>query len=66
MLIPQIAGGAFPPFPVTVNVSVKHCVAEFTAIPLATVVILSPLSRVIVLVAVLGPVITIVLKSSRI
>ena len=64
--MPQIAGGAFPPFPVTVNVSVKHCVAELAAIPPATVVILSPLRMVIVLVAVLGPVITKVLKSSRI
>ena len=63
--MPQIAGGAFPPFPVTVNVSVKHCVAELTVTPLATVVILSPLRIAIVLTAVLGPVITKVLKSRR-
>jgi len=55
--------GGLDEYPVTENVSVKHCVAKDTAFPAA--VTEAPLSsKTDVVVKVLGPVMTNVLKSS--
>ena len=65
MLVPQIAGGALPDGPVKEKVSVWHWVAVLTTLP-AAVAMLPPTSHPLVSVTVDGPVITKLLKSSRI
>ena len=64
-MVPQIIGGALPLGPVSEKVSVRHWVAWATTFPAAEAT-LPPTSYVVVEMSVEGPVMTKVLKSSRI